>query len=346
MPQVAREPRSEYAGLLGLRDFPEGEPNMAFLGTFRFVSAAAALVIGLEFSVPAAADACKDLLDTFNRTVDAGQDAEAQSLVDRIATSAECGRYQVPAQKRLSALRLNAAQALMARGRPTGDYDRLLTAAESFEVLWQASATLAEVRFGERRFADAAHAYDRAIEIIKNETLTPTAPSKFEIEGLIERAGQARLLAVNGLAADGSLKLVQTARDHRDGSLGGFYSHSVRGILPRAVPIPITFEYRKAALTNIGQDAARELIEVIRQQVPARLVLVGHTDVRGTTEFNMKLSRERAEAVAAFIRENGMKVSVETIGKGSNEPMHISETSGLSQEDIFALNRRVEWRRD
>ena len=110
----------------------------------------------------------------------------------------------------------------MARGRPSGDYERLLTAAESPEVLWQASATLAEVRFGERRFAESAQAYDRAIEIVKNDTLTPTPPSKFEIEGLIERAGQARLLAANGLAAEGTVKFVQTARDQRDGSVGGF----------------------------------------------------------------------------------------------------------------------------
>jgi len=39
-----------------------------------------------------------------------------------------------------------------------------LVTAEMPEVLWQASATLARWRFGERRFVDAAQAYDRAIE--------------------------------------------------------------------------------------------------------------------------------------------------------------------------------------
>ena len=306
----------------------------------------AALIAALAVASPAAADECQSLVDDFNRSVDGGRDSEAQALVDRIATSAECGHYQIPAQRRLAALRLSTAQGLMARGRPTEDYERLLVAAESPEVLWQASATLAEVRFGERRFVDAAQAYDRAIEIIKNETLTPVAPSKFEIEGLVERGGQARLLAANGLAGDGRLAFVQTARDQRDGSLGGFYSRSVRGILPRAVPVPITFDYRKNSLTNVGEEAARELLDVLRQQRPSRVILVGHTDVRGSPEFNMKLSRERAEAVSAFLRENGLDLTVETIGKGANEPMHVSDTSGLSQDDIYALNRRVEWRRE
>src|SRR5215813_10815300 len=269
----------------------------------RSILAVAALALGLfaGWLDPAAAEDCKSLIDQFNRTVEAGLDTDAQAFVDRIATSAECGGYQVPAQKRLAAL--------MARGRPVMDYDRLLAAAESPEVLWQASATLGEVRFGERRFAEAAQAYDRAIEIVKNETLTPVTPSKFEIEGLFDRAAEARLLSANGLAANGQAQFVPTAKDHRDGSVGGFYSRSVRGILPRAIPVPITFDYRKASLTNVGEQAARELVDVLRQQRPARIVLVGHTDVRGTAEFNMKLSRERAETIAAFVRQSGLDIN-------------------------------------
>lgn len=294
----------------------------------------------------ASADDCQPLLDEFNRVVDSGDDDSAQRAVDKIATSADCGQYQVPVQRRLAAQRLSVVQQLMARGRPSADYERLLTAAQAPEVLWQASATLGEVRFGERRFVEAAQAYDIAIEIIKNETLTPAAPSRFDIEGLIERSGQARLLAANGAGAAGGEKFVKTAKDQRDGTLGGLYSRSVRGIVPRSVPVPITFEFRTTNFTNVGQDAVRELLGALQEQKPARIYLVGHTDVRGTAEFNMKLSRDRAAAVASFLQENGLAIPVETDGKGATEPMHLSDTSGLSEEDIYALNRRVEWRRE
>ena len=294
----------------------------------------------------ALAEDCQSLLNEFNRTVDSGDESQAQKLVDQIATSADCGRYQVPVQRRLAALRLSLAQQMMARGRPVADYERLLSAAQSPEVLWQASATLGEVRFGERRFAEAAQAYDLAIEIIKNETLTPTPPSKFDIEGLIERSGQARLLAANGAGSGGREKFVKTARDQRDGTLGGFYSRSVRGIVPRAIPVPITFEYRMTTFTSVGQDAARELLGALQEQKPSRILLIGHTDVRGTAEFNMKLSRDRADAVASFLKQNGLAIPIETEGRGANEPMHLSDTSGLTEEDIYALNRRVEWRRE
>jgi outer membrane protein OmpA-like peptidoglycan-associated protein len=310
------------------------------------VTLAAAFMGAIFLPTASVAEDCQLLLDDLNHAIDAGDEGQSQKTIDRIATSADCGRYQVPAQRRLAALRLNLAQLMMARGRPVADYERLLLAAETPEVLWQASATVGEVRFGERRFVDAAQAYDLAIEIIKNETLTPAAPSKFDIEGLIERSGQARLLAANGVGSGGGEKFVKTAKDQRDGTLGGFYSRSVRGIVPRAIPVPITFEYRKTTFTGVGQDAARELLGALQEQKPSRILLTGHTDVRGTAEFNMKLSQERAAAVASFLQQNGLAIPVETQGKGANEPMHLSDTSGLSEEDIYALNRRVEWRRE
>jgi outer membrane protein OmpA-like peptidoglycan-associated protein len=311
----------------------------------RWRAAAAGFVVACILPACALAEDCQPLLEDFNRAIDSGSESEGQKLVDRIATSPDCGRYQVPAQRRLSALRLNLAQLMMARGRPVSDFERLLMASESPEVLWQASATVGEVRFGERRFAEAAQAYDLAIEIIKNETATPATPSKFDIEGLIDRAAEARLLAAN-FAGSATQKFVPAAKDHRDGTIGGYYSRSVRGIVPHALPVPITFDYRKTTFTDVGQEAARELLDALQQQKPSHILLIGHTDVRGTAEFNMKLSRDRADAVASFLRQNGLAIAVDTDGKGFTEPMQLPDASGLSEEDIYALNRRVEWRRD
>jgi len=319
--------------------------NARMFGSYNKIKlaiASASLVLTVVASV--AAD-CDEILGRFNQAINEGRENDAQELVDKIAISAQCGQYQIPTQRRLAALRLNAAQSIMARGRPSADFERLLNTAEATEVLWQASATLGEVRFGERRFLEAAQAYDRAIEIIKNETRTPSAPSKFEIEGLIMRAAQARLLAANhGPHSSGIY--VAAARDQRDGSIGGYYSRSVRGIVPRALPIPITFEYGTTAFTTVGQDAIRELVAALKEQRPGSITLIGHTDVRGSADFNLKLSRERAVAVANSLREAGINMPMETLGKGANEPMPLPETSGLTQEDIYALNRRVEWRRN
>ena len=313
--------------------------RLAILGKSLILAVSACLLTAL----PALATDCKSLLDPFNLAIDEARESNAQTYIDKIAASADCGQYQTAAQLRLAALRLSAAQILMARGRPVAEYERLLTAAETPEVLWQASATLGEVRFGERRFTEAAEAYDRAIAIVKNETLTPAQPEKFEIEGLINRSGQARLLAANVKMADGSTAFVPTAKDQRDGTLGGIYSRSVRGIVPQAVPIPITFEYAKTTFTPIGEQAAHELAQALKEQNPAHIRLVGHTDVRGSGETNMKLSEARAEAVAAYLKEAGVTATIETKGVGSPEPLKLVDSSGLNQDDIYALNRRVEF---
>lgn len=305
--------------------------------------AAAILACLLAPAGPAVADDCNSLLEQFNQAIDTALETSAQAMIDKIAVSPDCGQFQTRVQQRLAALRLSAAQIMMARGRPMTEYERLITASETAEVLWQASATLGEVRFGERRFAEAAEAYDRAIAIVKNETLTSTKPETFEIEGLLARSAQARLLAANVKMADGTTRFVQTARDQRDGTIGGIYSRSVRGIMPQAVPVPITFEYAKTTFTPIGEQAVRELADALKEQRPARIMLVGHTDIRGSDETNLKLSAARAEAVAAYLREAGVSTAVDTKGVGSTEPFKLLDSAGLSKEDIYALNRRVEF---
>jgi outer membrane protein OmpA-like peptidoglycan-associated protein len=179
---------------------------------------------------------------------------------------------------------------------------------------------MGEVRFGQRSFADAAQAFDRAIEIVANETLTPVAPAKSDIESLFERAAQARLLLAHATANDRRAGFVEISRNKRGDMPGDIYSPSVRGIVLRTVIVPITFEYGKTTFTSVGEAAARELLTAMKQQQPARAVLIGHTDIRGSAEFNMKLSRDRAEAVASFLRDNGVTTSFETVGKARANP--------------------------
>lgn len=119
---------------------------------------------------------CTALLDKLNTAVAAKDIGAAAAEADAIAVSADCGQFQVNAQRRVAALRLSAAQEMMAANQPVADYEPLLVAADSPQVLWQASATLGEIYFSSRRFADAAADYQQAIEIIKNETRTPKAP--------------------------------------------------------------------------------------------------------------------------------------------------------------------------
>ena len=57
----------------------------------------------------------------------------------------------------------------------------------------------------------------------------------------------------------------------------------------------------------------------------------------------MKLSEARAEAVAAYLKNAGVGTTIDTKGVGSSEPVKLLDSAGLSQDDIYALNRRVEF---
>ena len=62
------------------------------------------VLCGVAFCVPAsAATDCKKTIDRFNLAVDAGLENDAQVEIDKIAVSAECGQFQLAAQRRLTA---------------------------------------------------------------------------------------------------------------------------------------------------------------------------------------------------------------------------------------------------
>jgi len=68
-----------------------------------------------------------------------------------------------------------------------------------------------------------------------------------------------------------------------------------------------------------------------------RLEVVGHTDVTGTEETNLQLSRERAEQVRARLAEKlGEVVQITAIGVGSHEPVREEQT-----EEDKHFNRSV-----
>lgn len=67
------------------------------------------------------------------------------------------------------------------------------------------------------------------------------------------------------------------------------------------------------------------------------LLIVGHTDAVGSSEYNEDLSIRRAEAAARYLRNRGVNETIETRGRGEYEPVASNDTeAGRSQ------NRRVE----
>lgn len=71
---------------------------------------------------------------------------------------------------------------------------------------------------------------------------------------------------------------------------------------------------------------------------PTRLVIEGHADDRGTTEYNIALGQRRAQIIAEYLQRLGVKEqSLQTISYGEERPAVDGE-----DESAWAQNRRGE----
>ncbi len=287
---------------------------------------------------------CEALLGQFNAAIEKRSLNDAKALESTIATDAGCGMRLLDVQRRRSSFELLLAHEKINGGAPALEYEALIIDADKPDVLWRAAVALADMRFSQRRFGDATLGYERAIETIKNLAKTPVSPGEDTIKAALQRAAQSRALAANEESGSKAV-FVTAAKDHRDGKIGGSMSQSIRGFKPTVVPIPVGFETATAKFTPVGEQAARELLDVVREQSPNEVVLVGHTDERGEAEYNMRLSAQRVAAVAAFLKQNGIAAKITTSAMGKSDPLQLANVSDLTREDIWALNRRVVWKR-
>ncbi len=78
--------------------------------------------------------------------------------------------------------------------------------------------------------------------------------------------------------------------------------------------------------------------DAIKQFPNGKVTIEGHTDSRGSLELNQRLSEDRAESVAEYIRANiGFPVALTSVGYGPNRPVASNET-----EEGRAMNRRID----
>jgi outer membrane protein OmpA-like peptidoglycan-associated protein len=113
------------------------------------------------------------------------------------------------------------------------------------------------------------------------------------------------------------------------------------------VPIPVNFYTNETHFTPTGEKAMQELAEAAKTM--RMMKLIGHADPRGTAEYNMDLSLRRVEAVRAELLRQGIRAEIRIDWKGASQPFNVGvlpNADRLSREEIWQLDRRVEWVRD
>ena len=101
----------------------------------------------------------------------------------------------------------------------------------------------------------------------------------------------------------------------------------------------IYFDTDKAVVKPESKPTLDEIAKLLRGQPQLNVVIVGHTDSQGAYDYNMDLSKRRAEAVAAILAQSYQiaKPRLRTSGVGFLAPI-----GSNARDDGRALNRRVE----
>ncbi len=101
----------------------------------------------------------------------------------------------------------------------------------------------------------------------------------------------------------------------------------------------IYFDTDKAVVKPESRPTLEEIAKLLRAQPQLTVFIVGHTDNQGTFDYNVGLSRRRAEAVAAELAKSYQIAAarLRTAGVGFLAPIGSNTT-----DDGRALNRRVE----
>ncbi|MBC7653279.1 MAG: OmpA family protein [Oligoflexus sp.] len=100
----------------------------------------------------------------------------------------------------------------------------------------------------------------------------------------------------------------------------------------------LEFDFNKATIRATSYTTLDKVANLIVSK-NLSLKLAGHTDSKGSDAYNMKLSKDRAESVKAYLVSKGTNSSrVEATGYGENQPIDTNGTEMGRQN-----NRRVEF---
>jgi outer membrane protein OmpA-like peptidoglycan-associated protein len=100
----------------------------------------------------------------------------------------------------------------------------------------------------------------------------------------------------------------------------------------------VHFDFDKSKIRPDAEPILDEAADILKQNPAVTVAVNGHCDGVGTEEYNMKLSRRRAAAVAKYLEAKDIPANrLETHGFGKTQPVASNDTA-----EGRAENRRVE----
>ncbi|WP_288382429.1 peptidoglycan-associated lipoprotein Pal [uncultured Acinetobacter sp.] len=100
----------------------------------------------------------------------------------------------------------------------------------------------------------------------------------------------------------------------------------------------VHFDYDSSDLSTEDYQTLQAHAQFLMANANSRVALTGHTDERGTREYNMALGERRAKAVQSYLITNGVNPQqLEAVSYGKEMPINAGHDEAAWKE-----NRRVE----
>ncbi|KOS07303.1 cell envelope biogenesis protein OmpA [Flavobacterium akiainvivens] len=109
----------------------------------------------------------------------------------------------------------------------------------------------------------------------------------------------------------------------------------------RIVLKDIYFDFDKSNITQKAAEELDKLVQLMKSKPNLVIMVKAHTDTKGSAEYNMRLSNERAISAVQYVLSNGIaKERISGQGYGKSEPRIVCEPCTAEQD---AENRRIEF---
>ncbi|MCB9791396.1 MAG: peptidoglycan-associated lipoprotein Pal [Alphaproteobacteria bacterium] len=101
----------------------------------------------------------------------------------------------------------------------------------------------------------------------------------------------------------------------------------------------IYFQYDSAELSRFSREALRDNVDLMKEHPDVYIRVQGHADERGSTEYNLALGQERADAVKELMVASGVSpMRIDTVSYGEERPLDTH-----SNKAAWSKNRRAEF---
>jgi len=99
----------------------------------------------------------------------------------------------------------------------------------------------------------------------------------------------------------------------------------------------VRFDFDKSEVPEDGRRTCRVVADYLKKNPRAHLLIEGHCDERGTSEYNMALGERRATSVMTYLGSLGVsKAALSTVSFGKEKPLDPGH-----DEEAWAKNRRA-----